>query len=151
MKVILIKDCKDGKANTVIDVAGGYASNFLIRKGLAVPYNKYTKKQLDERLKDLTNTEMETRSDALEIKDKLEKEHLKYNLDAKVDANGNLNVHGAVSTKDISKNLAEKGYKLDKYAIQKIHFVEQGIHEVDVVVYKDIVAKLKVELILNVK
>lgn len=31
MKVILIKDSKDGKANTVIEVSPGYASNYLFK------------------------------------------------------------------------------------------------------------------------
>nr|WP_318029074.1 bL9 family ribosomal protein [Mycoplasmopsis bovis] len=54
MKVILIKDCKDGKANTIIEVSDGYGSNFLINKGFAVPYNEKTKKQLEKKLSDLT-------------------------------------------------------------------------------------------------
>lgn len=37
MKVILLKDVKgSGKAGTVLDVADGYARNFLLAKGLAV-------------------------------------------------------------------------------------------------------------------
>ncbi len=37
MKVILLKDVKgSGKAGTVLDVADGYARNFLLAKGLAI-------------------------------------------------------------------------------------------------------------------
>ncbi|WP_406617427.1 50S ribosomal protein L9 [Mycoplasmopsis adleri] len=151
MKVILIKDCKDGKANTVVEVSDGYGLNFLVRKGFALPYNEKTKKELEKRLSELTKNEMEVRKEALEIKDKLEQEKLHYDLSANIDANGNLNVHGAISTKDLTKDLAEKGYKLDKYAIQKVHLLTEGLHEVDVIVYKDIVAKLKVEVIIHVK
>lgn len=151
MKVILIKDCKDGKANTIIEVSDGYGSNFLINKGFAVPYNEKTKKQLEKKLSDLTASEMEARQSALELKEKLEKEVLKYELEANIDGNNSLNVHGAVSTKDIVKTLVKLGYKLDKYAVQKVHLVGRGLHEIDIIVYKDIIAKLKVDIIINVK
>ena len=37
MKVILIKDVKgSGKAGTILDVADGYARNFLLAKGYAI-------------------------------------------------------------------------------------------------------------------
>ena len=68
MKVILIKDCKNGKANTIIEVSNGYGSNFLVNKGFAVPYNDVTKKQLDERLSNLTLETMEIRNNALNLK-----------------------------------------------------------------------------------
>ncbi|MBZ4203682.1 50S ribosomal protein L9 [Mycoplasma tauri] len=151
MKVILIKDCKDGQANTIIEVSNGYGSNFLVKKGFGVPYNEITKKQLEKRLSALTAQEMEKRSEALLLKESLEKQTLKFTMDANIDANGNLNVHGAVSTKEIVKSLAQLGYKLDKYAVQKVHLVSNGEHLIDVVVYKDIIAKLKVVLLINVK
>ncbi|MGV2392443.1 UNVERIFIED_CONTAM: 50S ribosomal protein L9 [Campylobacter lari] len=151
MKVILIKDCKDGKANTVVEVSNGYGSNFLIAKGFGVPYNDKTKKELEKRLKDLTNTEMEKRQEALHLKEKIEQEHLKYELTAHVDNNSNLIVHGTVSTKEIVKSLQALGYKLDKYAVQKVHLVQNGEHTIDVIVYKDIIAKLAVTLKIKIK
>ncbi|MEE3928191.1 50S ribosomal protein L9 [Mycoplasmopsis ciconiae] len=148
MKVILIKDCKDGKANTVIEVSNGYGTNFLINKGLALPYNESTKRTLNKKLDDLQAQEHENRTNALKIKDELEKVTLKYTLEANVDANSNLNVHGSISTKHVLKDLAKLNFKLDKHAVEKVHLVSQGLHEVDVRVYKDIFAKihLKIEL-----
>ncbi|ADN69232.1 50S ribosomal protein L9 [Mycoplasmopsis fermentans] len=151
MKVILIKDCDKGKANIIIEVSAGYGNNFLIAKGFAVVYNDKTKKELEQRLSELTKNEMEKRSEALELKDQIEKLTLKYTLDAHIDNNGNLIAHGAVSTKDIVKDLVQNGYKLDKYAVQKVHLVSNGLHDIDVILYKDIIAKLKVEVIINAK
>ncbi len=52
MKVILLKDVKDiGQADTLKDVSDGYARNFLIPKGFAVPAEKTALKNLDARLK----------------------------------------------------------------------------------------------------
>lgn len=44
MKVILIKDCKDGKVNIIIEVLDGYGFNFLINKGFVFLYNEKIKK-----------------------------------------------------------------------------------------------------------
>ncbi|MCS4536718.1 MULTISPECIES: 50S ribosomal protein L9 [unclassified Mycoplasma] len=151
MKVILIKDSKHGKANTIVEVSDGFGANFLVAKGFGVPYNEKTKYQLERRLSDLTANEMELRSQALELKQQLEADKLVYELDALIDAHGNLIVHKSISTKDINKDLVKKGYKLDKYAVQKVHIVSNGLHEIDIVVYKDIVAKFKVEVKVNVK
>ncbi|WP_029905800.1 50S ribosomal protein L9 [Mycoplasmopsis opalescens] len=151
MKVILIKDCKDGKANTVIEVSNGYGMNFLVAKGFAKPYNFQTEKELQKRLNELTSNEMETRREALLLKEKIEKEKLTYVLDAKIDNNGNVITHKSISTKDIMKDLSKLGYKLDKYAVQKVHIVSNGTHEVKVYVYKDIKAKIQVEVKFNAK
>ncbi|CCP24410.1 50S ribosomal protein L9 [Mycoplasmopsis cynos] len=152
MKVILIKDCKDGKQNTIIEVSGGYGTNFLIKKGFAVPYNEQTLSQLNKRLDTLSADEHENRSNALNLKEKLEEITLKFELTSNIDSNGNLNVHGSVSTKDVDKKLKELGYNLSKHSLQKIHLISHGTHEVNVSLYKDIEAKLKIEInVTNVK
>ncbi|MBW0594588.1 50S ribosomal protein L9 [Mycoplasmopsis anatis] len=146
MKVILIKDCKDGKANTVIEVSDGYAKNFLIRQGLALPFNEATKRTLERKLDQLSAKEHETRREALRVKEELENVRLVYELEANIDANFNLNVHGSISTKQIEKDLKNLGFKLDKHSLEKIHLVSNGTHEIKVKVYNDIIAKVYIEI-----
>ncbi|UUM19054.1 50S ribosomal protein L9 [Mycoplasma sp. 1018B] len=149
MKVILLKDIKEGKANTIIEVSNGYATNYLIAKGLALPYNEFTKKQLDKKLNDLIAEKMEQRAEALKLKQLLENDQLEYILDAKIDSRGNLNVHHAISTKEIFKDLQKKGYKLNKYAVQKVHLVSNGLHIIEIHIFEDIKANLKVNITLK--
>ncbi|MFV8468743.1 50S ribosomal protein L9 [Mycoplasma sp. MV126] len=149
MKVILIKDCKDGKANTIVEVSNGYGSNYLIKNGFGVPYNDQTVHQLNKRLNNLVANEHENRTSALELKEQLEKLVLKYTLEANTDANGNLNVHGSVSTKDVDKKLTALGFKLDKHALNKVRLVSEGPHDVEAVLYKDIKANIRVEITIQ--
>ncbi|MCU9933887.1 50S ribosomal protein L9 [Mycoplasmopsis felis] len=151
MKIILTKDCKDGKANTIIEVASGYGTNFLVKKGFGVPYNEKNYAQLQKTLNDLVANEHETRTNALREKEKIEELVLKYQLTANIDGNHNLNVYGSVSTKDVDKSLKELGFKLPKHSLQKIHLVSEGNRDVEVNLYKDIIAKLRIEIKINVK
>ena len=48
MKVIFIKDLKkQGKKNEIKEVSDGYATNYLIKNGYAVKYNKYSVDRLE--------------------------------------------------------------------------------------------------------
>ncbi|OAB48741.1 50S ribosomal protein L9 [Mycoplasmopsis gallinarum] len=151
MKIILIKDCKDGKANTIIEVANGYGTNFLVVKGFGVPYNEKTKRELDKRLSNLVANEMEVRNEAHALQRKIEQITLKFVLDGHIDNNQNLIVNGSISTKDILKELNKLDVHLDKYALGKIHLISAGTHNVVVNLYKDITSILKVVIDVRVK
>ncbi|UUM19710.1 MULTISPECIES: 50S ribosomal protein L9 [unclassified Mycoplasma] len=150
MKVILIKDCKEGKANTIVEVSNGYGSNFLVKNGFALPYNEKTAKSLERKLQQLSADEHAKRSNFLKIKEELETLTLKFVLKAAVDKNFNLHVHKSVSTKEVHDELKKLGYNLPKHALEKIHFVSEGTHEVNVNLYKDIHAIVRLEISINV-
>lgn len=143
MKVIIIKDCKDGKVNEVIDVATGYATNFLIKNKLALPFNAKTNLMLKNKLASLEAEEEAKRLEATELKYELEKLDLKFKL-----KETNNVIHGSISAKKVAKAVEEKGFKLPKHSLEEhLHITSLGITELKTRVYKDIFATLKIKVI----
>ena len=145
MKVIFLKDLKkQGKKGDITEVKDGYAENFLIKNGYA---SKLTEASLDnynqeqKKLKELDNS---NRNDA----DKLKKELELITLVFKVKTGDNDRVFGSVSAKQIKDELIKKGYKIDKKQIALDYNLSSlGFHNVNLILYKDICCKLKVQLV----
>lgn len=144
MKVILLKDCKDGKINEVIEVASGYATNFLIKKGLALPYNNKTAKVRSDKQAAQKEHNDAIKANAMKAKAAIEAITLQYKLKVT-----NLVVHGSITRKQIQHSLKEKGIKLDAHAIENVKITSLGISKVRITLLKDILAVLKVEVIKN--
>lgn len=144
MKVILLTDVrKQGKKDQVIDVSEGYAKNFLINKGLAVPYNTQNKNKLERDLQTRATNEENLVNECTELKKKLETKTLKFK--AQVAKDGRM--FGSISTKQISDELKKLGFDIDKRKIEVDHPLDTlGTHIVDVNLHKKVVAKLKVEV-----
>lgn len=146
MKVILIKDCKDGKANQIIEVADGYAKNFLIKNGFAIPQNSSTKHALEKTLiknKEIADAKLAA---AQELKSKLESLTFSYSLKVT-----NMVVHGSISRKQLLTDLNAKGFKISQFDIDAFHINSTGITLVPVRLHKDVIAKIKVEVKPNGK
>lgn len=145
MKVIFIKDLKkQGKVNEIKEVSDGYATNYLIKNGYAV---KYTKGSLDRLNNDLeTNRIEEEKAIALAEQTKKEIEKLKIQFNVKTGSNDK--VFGNISTKQISDELKEKGYDIDKKKIIiDLPLNVLGNHFVEVELHKKVKVKLNIELI----
>ena len=145
MRVILKKDVKgQGKAGDVIEVKDGYGENFLIRNGYAVLYTQRSKEILDMSNKNKAEKE------ALEVErcNKIKRELKDKVFVFKVKAGKNDQVFGSVSTKQIATKLDEKGYKIDKKKIVLDEPISSlGFHEVKVVLHKNVIATIRVELV----
>ena len=144
MKVIFIKDLKNqGKTNDIKEVSDGYATNFLIKNGYAVKYTKTSNERLNQDIEKNRQQEELNKSNANKLKEKLEKEKIKFIV--KSGANGK--VFGNISSKQISDELKKKGYEIDKKKIQiDIPLNCLGTHLVNIELYKNIKAQIEVEL-----
>ena len=145
MKVIFIKDLRgQGKKNDIKEVSDGYATNFLIKNGYAVKYTKTSGNILDEQLKERDLKEKEDIKIANEVKNKLEKETIKFNVKVGKESK----VFGSISTKQIAEELKKIGYNIDKKNIKiDIPLASLGTHIVKISLHKKVEANLKVVLI----
>ena len=145
MKVIFIKDVKgQGKKNEIKEVSDGYGKNFLINKGYAVLATPTSIKRLNQEKKEYQEQEELNKKNAMEIKTKLENLTLKF----KVKTGEHDKVFGSVSPKQIVSELKNKGFNIDKKMFKSNdNLAYIGFHNVEIELYKGVVATLKVELV----
>lgn len=143
MKVIFIKDLKNqGKKGEIKEVKDGYAQNFLIKNGYAVKETQESLKILARENDKKQKEDEAKRKTAKELKTKLEQEKLVFT----VKTGEHDKVFGSISLKQIKEKLDGK-YRLDKkQIIIKNPISSLGFHEIEINLYKDIVAKLKIEV-----
>lgn len=145
MEVIFIKDLKSqGKKGEIKNVKDGYAENFLIIKGYAI---KATKENIEKLNQDKAKAKKEDdlkRKEARELKKTLEKLTLTF----KVKTGDNDKVFGSVSLKQIKDELKKENYNFEKQQIRLLDSLSSlGFHNIEITIYKDITAKIKVHLI----
>ena len=145
MKVIFIKDLKKvAKKGEIKEVKDGYAENYLIKNKIAVAYTDKNIKVLNKEKKEQDLLDQENIKTATELKQKLEKLTLVY----KVKTGDKDRVFGSISQKQIKESLTEKGFKIDKKQITlATSLASLGFHKVEIELYKDIKAELKVQLV----
>lgn len=145
MKVIFIKDLKKvAKKGDIKEVKDGYAENYLIKNKIAVAYTDKNIKVLNREKKEQDQLDQEKTNEANELKQKLEKLTLVY----KVKTGDKDRVFGSISQKQIKESLTEKGFKIDKKQITLVTSLQSlGFHKVEIDLYKDIKAELKVQLV----
>ena len=145
MKVIFIKDLKkQAKKGEIKEVKDGYAQKFLIKNGYAVQMNEKNLTTLKNQKEEEKLEDTKNRKEAEELKQKLEHEEFLF----KVKTGENDKVFGSVSPKQIKDELHKKGYKIDKRQIELMSSISSlGYHNVNVILYKEIKAVIKVHLV----
>ena len=146
MKVILLSDVnKVGKKGAIVDVADGYARNFLIRNRLAVQATAKSLEILDEQKVQQKLNEKEMEAQARVVAEKLEKIVLRF----MVKSGEGGRVFGSVSTKQIAQELDRKhGIHIDKRKILDAAPIQSlGVTNVKIELYKDVIGTIRVQLI----
>ncbi len=115
MKVILQQDVKgQGKKGQMVEVAEGYARNFLLPRKLAVPATTDAMNTMRLREKAKKAEDARLKAEAEAVSEKLKRAHVK--IPARAGANGKL--FGAVTSKEVSEALkAQHGIELSSKKI----------------------------------
>ncbi len=120
---------KLGETGEIVKVKDGYARNFLIPQGMAVPYNKSTKKMVDNQLELQKSKVMRKEKDYQDILDKVK--GVTITIKKKAGDNGKL--FGSVTSADIIDALKEQSVELDKkYLVIRDHLNSVGEYDLQV-------------------
>lgn len=141
MKVIMIKKYNKYKVDEIVEVADGFGTNFLIKNGYALPINKTTKKNLENKKEAQTIEFQNKKSEAQKLKEELEKLELNFSLKTTNDV-----IHGSITTKKVSQELINKGFKLPKHSLPHISITSLGISKIKIRIFDDVEATLKVNV-----
>ena len=145
MKVILKQDVKGtGKNGELVNVADGYARNFLIPRGLAVEANSANMNIYNEKNAAAAYREAEGKKEAQRIAEIASDTLLKVNV--KASKNGKL--FGSLTSKEVAAAFSQQcGIDLDKRKIELGSVKEVGMTEAKLKLYGGISAVLKIEII----
>ena len=145
MQVVLRTDVADlGKKGDVIDVADGYARNYLVPRGLAMKASKGAAQQATVMRRSRDVKDARERGAAEEVATKLVPQVIK--LTSRAGGEGKL--FGSVTTIDVAEAvLAQTGIELDR---RKLHLDEPirevGTHRVTVRLHSDVEFPVTVEV-----
>jgi len=143
MEIILIKDVeKLGYTNDIVEVAPGYANNFLIPQGLAKVATASAKKVLAENIKQQSHKEAKLTANAEAMAEKLAK--LSLTIEAKAEEN---KIFGSVTAADIAEALKAKGVEVDRKNIAVEPVKTLGDYEASVRLYKTIRGTVKFSVV----
>ena len=146
MKVILLQDVKgSGKKGEVIEVSDGFARNFLFPKNQAAPATSSNLHAAEQHKKAADYKKVVEVQQAQEMASRLRDIGVK--VYAKVGEGGKL--FGAIGNKEVADALkAQYGIDIDKKKIAiSEHIKDLGDHQVQVKLYANIAAPLRVHVL----
>lgn len=141
MDVILLKDVdKVGTQGAVVQVKPGFARNFLLPQGLAVPATAQQLKAAEERSRQQQDKAQRIKAQAQLVKRKLEARSLTLKLSLGQDDKP----FGAITAHEIMDALSRDGFALEKHALHLEQPIKSlGIFELPVRLHPDVTATLK--------
>ena len=145
MKVILLSDVeKLGASHDVVEVADGFARNFLVPRGLAMSATKSAMSQLENMKRVEDRRQNRARGAAQEVSAKIENKTII--MPANVGPAGRL--YGSIGAQDIAEQLkAQLGVEIDRKLVQIPEAIrEVGIYQVSVALHRDVKVTITVQV-----
>jgi large subunit ribosomal protein L9 len=147
MEVILKQDVLNlGYTNEKVNVKPGYARNYLIPQGIAIPATESNKKVLAETLKQKAHKESKIKKSAEELSNSLK--NIVVKIGAKAAESGK--IYGSVNAIQVAQALKEQfDFEVDRKKIQvdHEHIKEIGTYKAKVHLHKDVQVEITLEVI----
>jgi len=145
MKVILREDVdKLGRMGDLVNVADGYARNYLLPRNLAALATTKNIKELEHQKRVIADRIKKEKTAAEEEAKKIGA--VSVSIPAQVGEEGKL--FGSVTSKDIAEAIAAQGFAIDKRKIVLEKPIKEiGTFMVPVKVHHDVTAQVKVEVV----
>jgi large subunit ribosomal protein L9 len=145
MDVILREDIdKLGSRGQVVQVASGYARNFLLPKRLAVAATEANKKIVEQERQSHLRKEAKQKGEAEDLGKMLT--GVTVTISQKAGENDQL--FGSVTSKDVADALEHKNFTIDRRKIQLDEPIKQlGEHKVVVRLHRDVTAEVTVNVV----
>ena len=145
MKIILTQDLDDlGLEGDVVNVANGYARNYLIPKKIALEANRQNIKFMETRRKKIEVRRLKAKEDAVRVRDKMAE--MVITVSQKVGEEEKL--YGSVTSMDIASHLEDQGIVIDRRKIALDKPIKTlGEFEVPVKIYPEVTGSIKVVVV----
>jgi large subunit ribosomal protein L9 len=145
MKIVLTQDRDTlGLEGDIVDVANGYARNYLIPKGIALEANKQNIKLMEMQKKKIEAKRFKAREDAEKVKEKMT--DVVITISQKAGEENKL--YGSVTSMDIASQLEKQGIAIDRRKIALDKPIKTlGEFDVPVKLYPEVTGSLRVVVI----
>lgn len=142
MEVILRETIANvGRAGEIVKVKSGYARNYLLPKGLAYPATAANKRRVEAEAVRRAQRSAAELGDAELLAEKLAAVSIEFTVKA---GEGD-KLFGSITSADVAAKLAEKGYTIDKRAIELDEPIKMiGIYKVPIRLYSEVKAEVRV-------
>lgn len=141
MKIILLKDVEQlGQAGEVVEVSAGFARNYLVPQQQALVATDANVAQFESRRKQHEAAAERERRGAEVLAKQLEKD----SLTAQVRVGEEDRLFGSVTAQNIIDLLKEKGYEVDRRAVQLEEPIRAlGVYNIELRLHAEVVAPVK--------
>ena len=142
MKIILMQDMDDlGLEGEIVEVAKGYARNYLIPKNMAIEANPQNIKLMEMKRKKIVVKRLKAKEDAEKVREKLD--GVVINISQKAGEEEKL--YGSVTSMDIAAQLETQGFSIDRRKIALDKPIKTlGEFEVPIKLYPEVLGSIKV-------
>lgn len=145
VKLILSEDVPSlGHAGDLVSVRPGYARNYLLPQGKAIPATESKVRELEHHKRVIAEKVAREQKTLEAVRDRIE--NLELQITANAGEEGRL--FGSVTSAQVAELLAERGVEVDRRKIELDEPIKEiGDHEVRIRLHRELVARARVKVI----